>query len=259
MTSAKSSSTTTGLGLRAGRDGDDLLGQHVERVARHDGRLDAALAHELDDHRALEQVGAELGEDAALARVADGVPGAPDALQPAGDRLGRLDLQHEVDGAHVDAELERRGGDQARQLAGLEHLLDHGALLARQRAVVRARDLLAGQLVEAQGEALGAAAAVDEDDRRAVRAHLLEQLGVDRGPDRLARRLAAGGEVEVGARRLVGLDHRLDRHVDLEVQRLADARVDDPHGAPRADHEAPDLLQRVLRGAEADALGLVRR
>ena len=42
----------------------------------------------------------------------------------------------------------------------------------------------AGQLVEAQREALGAAAVVDEDDRRAVLADELEQLGVDRRPDR---------------------------------------------------------------------------
>ena len=77
-----------------------------------------------------------------LLTVADVVAGAADALQPARDRLRRLDLQHEVDGAHVDAELERRRRDQARQLAGLEHLLDDGALLARERAVVGAGDLL---------------------------------------------------------------------------------------------------------------------
>ena len=58
------------LVLRRGRDRDDLLGEDVEGVARHHGRLDAALAHELDDDRALEEVGAELGEDAALRGVA---------------------------------------------------------------------------------------------------------------------------------------------------------------------------------------------
>ena len=123
--------------------------------------------------------------------------------------------------------------------------------------MVGARDLLLGELVEAQGEALGAAAAVDEDDRRAVLADELEQLRVDRRPDRLAGHVAALGDTEVGRRRLLGLDHRLDRHVDLEVERLADPGVDDPRGAPRADQEAPDLLERVLRGAEADALRVV--
>ena len=130
---------------RGGGDRDDLLGEHVERVARDDGRLDLALAHALGDDRALEQVGAELREDAAAADVADVVAGAADPLQPARDRLRRLDLDHEVDRAHVDAELERRGRDQARQLAGLEQLLDDGALLARERAVVGARDLALGR------------------------------------------------------------------------------------------------------------------
>ena len=65
------------------------------------------VAHALGDDRALEQVGAELREDAAAADVADVVPGAADPLQPARDRLRRLDLDHEVHRAHVDAELER--------------------------------------------------------------------------------------------------------------------------------------------------------
>jgi hypothetical protein len=70
-----------GLGLGGRDDGHDLLGEHVERVARHDGRLDPALAHEAGDHGALEQVGAELREDPALGGVADVVAGAADALQ----------------------------------------------------------------------------------------------------------------------------------------------------------------------------------
>ena len=140
--------------LGRGGDRDDLLGEHVERVARDDGRLDQPLAHAPRDDRALEQVGAELREDAALGGVADAVAGAADPLQPGGDRLRRLDLQHEVDGAHVDAELERRRGDEARQLAGLQLLLDDEPLLARQRAVVRAGDRLLGELVQPQREPL---------------------------------------------------------------------------------------------------------
>ena len=79
-------------------------------------------------------------------------------------------------------------------------------------------------------------------------------FGIDRGPDRLAGRLHAGAlervELHVGVR----LDHRLDRDVDLQVERLADAGVDDRAGALRADQEAADLLERVLGGGEADAL-----
>ena len=55
---------------------------------------------------ALEQVAAVLGEDDALRRLADLVTRPTDALQSARDRPGRLDLDDEVDRAHVDAELE---------------------------------------------------------------------------------------------------------------------------------------------------------
>ena len=113
------------LPLVVGAHRDQVLGEDVERVARDHGLLDLALAHPPGDHRALEQVGAELGEDAAHRDLVERVAGAPDPLQPAGDRLRRLDLDHQVDGAHVDPELERRGGDQARELPGLQELLDH--------------------------------------------------------------------------------------------------------------------------------------
>ena len=141
---------------RGRRDRDDLLGEHVERVARHDGRLDVSGAHPGRDDRALEQVGAELREDPPLADRLDGVAGTADPLQAARDGLGGLDLDHQVHGAHVDPELEARGSDQARQLAGLQHLLDDQALLARERAVVGAGDLVLRELVESEREPLGA-------------------------------------------------------------------------------------------------------
>ncbi len=144
-----------------------------------------------------------------FARVADVVAGAADPLQPGGDRLRRLDLQHEVDGAHVDPQLQRGGRDDAGDLAGLQLLLDDQPLLARERAVVgasylhhrsaRVRPLgvltlrrLVRQLVEPRRQPLGRAAVVDEDDRRAVLPHQPQQLGVDRRPDRAPRRLPAG-------------------------------------------------------------------
>jgi hypothetical protein len=72
--------------------------------------------------------------------------------------------------------------------------------------------------------ALGAATIVDEDDRRAVLAHG-EQLGIDRRPDR--RRVASPPETKSrSAPATARADHRLDRHVDLEVSGLL-IRVDD--------------------------------
>ena len=110
--------------------------------------------------------------------------GAADALQATRDRLRALDLNHEVDGAHVDAELEAGGRDEARNPPRLQILLDDHPLLARQRAVVGARDFLLGELVQPDREPLGQPPVVDEDDRRAVLLHEREDRRVDRGPDR---------------------------------------------------------------------------
>ena len=206
--------------------------------------------------RALEQVGAELREDPPAADVADRVAGAADPLQAARDRLRRLDLDHEVDRAHVDPELERRGRDEARQLAGLEHLLDDRPLLARQRAVVGAGDLALGELVEPQRQPLGRAAVVDEQDRRAVGLDQLEQLGVDRRPDRAPRRLGAAGQrVQVGAPG-VASGSTIDS-TGTWISRSSSLRTPVStirHVRRRPDQEPPDLLERLLRRRQADPL-----
>ena len=81
--------------------------------------------------------------------------GPPDALQPAGDRRRRLHLDHQVDGAHVDAELERRGGHKRRNLPRFQSVLDLQALLACDRPVVGAHQLLSGQVVEPGRQTFG--------------------------------------------------------------------------------------------------------
>ena len=211
----------------------ELLRGHVERVAGVAGGLDAAVQHPLDDDGRLEEVGPVLREDLAPARLAHLVAGPADPLQAPGDRPGRLDLHDEVDGPHVDAQLEGGGRHQAPQRAPLQLVLDEEAPLPRERpvmgldqlvallrrggadglarrrrqrapgvagAVAGASRLLRGpQLVEAGGETLGQAAGVDEDDRGAVLAHQVDQAGVHRWPDRAAGR--AGGRA---GRRLVG-------------------------------------------------------
>src|SRR5215207_1244820 len=236
-----------------GADGDDLLREDVERVSRDRRLLDLACAHLARDDGGLEQVGAELREDAPARDGAQLVAGAADTLEAAGDGLRRLDLDHQVDGAHVDAELERGGRDEAGDLPALQQLLDLEPLLTRDRAVVGARDLFLRQLVEAEREAFRESAVVDEDDGGAVGANELEQLRVDGRPDRLRPALSPGSEQvgQLGARR--GLAHVLDRDDDLEVELLRAAGVDEPDRAT-ARHEAPDLLHRALRRRERDAL-----
>ena len=116
--------------------GDDLLGEDVERVGGHASDSIGAGAHPLDGDRGLGEVAAVLGEQHAARDLADLVAGAADPLQAAGDLRRRLDLDDQVDRAHVDAELEAAGGDDAGQPAALEVVLDERPLLLGDRAVV---------------------------------------------------------------------------------------------------------------------------
>ncbi len=85
---------------------------------------------------ACDQVALVLREDHAPGHVADVVPGPAGALQAAGHRGRRLDLDDQVDRAHVDAELQAGRGHHGGQPAGLQRLLDLGPLLPGDRAVV---------------------------------------------------------------------------------------------------------------------------
>ena len=149
--------------------------------------LDLAGEHPFRHHGRLEQVAAELREDPAARRLAHLVARPADPLEPARDGPGGLHLDHEIDGAHVDAELEGGRGDDRAEPPLLQSVFDLEALLARERAVVRAHEVLLGELVEARGEALGEAPRVREDDRGPVRPDQLQQRRVDRRPDRAAR------------------------------------------------------------------------
>ena len=112
------------------RVGHDLLCEHVERIAEEPARLDLAVEHPACDDRRFEQVAAVLREDRPSRRFADLVTGTTDPLHAAAHGAGRLDLDDEVDRAHVDAELQRRRRNDRTQLAALELVFDHDALLA---------------------------------------------------------------------------------------------------------------------------------
>ena len=128
--------------------GDDLLGQHIEWVAQEAGGLDLAGDHPLRDDCGFEQIAAVLRIQRAPAGLADRMPGTPDALHAPRNRTGRLDLDDEIDCPHVDAQLERAGGDDAAQQATFQLVFDDDPLLAGQRAVVGLDQLVAGQFVE---------------------------------------------------------------------------------------------------------------
>ena len=108
------------------------------------------------------------------------------------------------------------------------------------------------QLVEAQRQPLGHAAAVHEHDRRVVRAHELEQLGVERRPQRV--RAAVVGALR---RRRPAPSARPRRSRPASrCARSSSLRMPAStmlHVAVAAD-EARDLLERPLRRRQRDAL-----
>ena len=117
-----------------GRDG--LLGEDVQSSLDQHRALDGAGPHALGGDGGVDELGALDRVDDAARPPADAVVGTAHALQAAGDRRRGRDLEDEVDGAHVDAQLEGGGGDHAAQLARLESALDGEALLLGDRAVV---------------------------------------------------------------------------------------------------------------------------
>ena len=111
--------------------------------------------------------------------------------------------------------------------------------LVRQAAVVRQHLVLAEPRRQLMRDALGKLARVDEDERAAMALDELHELLVDLGP-MLVR--AHGLQL-----------HR--RHFDgqIHVAEMADVHDVWLRTATRPDQEAPQLVERLLRRAEADA------
>ena len=163
--------------------------------------------------------------------------GAADALQERGDAARRADLADQLDRADVDAELERRGGDQRAQVAGAQAGLDPVAAVLRQAAVVGGHDVVAEALAELVREPLGQPAGVDEHERGAV---LRDQRGD--AVEHVAHLLGRRDRLELAL-------GQLEREVEVALV----AGVDDRGQRAVADEQPADRLDRPLRGREADA------
>ena len=85
---------------------------------------------------------------------------AAHALSGARNRRRSLDLNHQIDRAHVDAQFEGGRGHHRAQTALLQRRLDQLSFFLGQRTVMSAADglALARKLVEGGGHALGHAA-----------------------------------------------------------------------------------------------------
>ncbi len=218
-------------------DRDDLLREDVERCIAQRDRVEEAVAHAAHERSALDELIAGEREHPALRRATEGVARATDALEQCRDRARRTELDHQIDGADVDAELERGRRDRALDLTVLELLLRGEAQDARHRAVVRHHVLLAEPLLEGRRCALDEPPRVDEQDRGAM---LGDQLGdpVIDPAELLVRR--HGPELVVGD---------LDREIDLAAMSAVD---DVRHGPPRPDEQPRDRLDRLLRRRQPD-------
>ena len=103
--------------------GDDLLGEHVERLLGNREPVELAAANAVEERGALDEIVARERKEAPLGRAANGVAGAADALQEGCNRARRTELADEIDIADVDSEFERGGRHQGFQFAPFEPLL----------------------------------------------------------------------------------------------------------------------------------------
>ena len=170
------------------------------------------------------------GKDHGGAGAADVMAGAADALHAAGDEGRRFDLHDEIDGAHVDAEFQGRGGDQAAQRAHLEAVFDFLALVGGDAAVMGADQGFAGEFIDRAGDALGEAAAVDEDERGGVARTSSRSLGwmalQIEGRTGACEAGPLGSVIE-----FIQARHVVERDFDAQVDALGLAGVDDGDGA----------------------------
>ena len=228
-TSAARSSTVHGL-HRDHRH--DLLGEHVQRVARVAHALDRARpASARRRRRTTTRSPRYFGKTTPRETAPTWWPGPAHPLQPGRDARRRLDLHDQVDRAHVDAQLQRarsrrppaagrtsapprrrpllpgdrRRGAPARPRAarrrpmpGLRHRLAPGSaapLAAVADAEVRRppRRSSASSFSRAV-KPLGQPPRVGEHDRRAVLPDQVEHPLLDRGPDRRPRARPAAAD-----------------------------------------------------------------
>jgi hypothetical protein len=201
-------------------------------------RVELARTDRADGRRALHEVVAREREEDALRQRPAGVSGPADPLDRGRERARRADVAHEVDRADVDAELERRGRDHDRDLAGLELLLGLEPDAARHAAVV-CRDAAQTQaLLQRVRDALDEPACSrtrSSCDASAVSATMRSYTAAQSS-------WFVIGPSEVG-------------NLDARSSFAPVARVDDGRcGARRAHEQPPDLVDRPLRRRQADPL-----
>ena len=176
--------------------------------------------------------------------------GAADALHAGGDGGRRLDLNDEVDRAHVDAQLERRSRDDGANPTGLELVFDLGALGGGEGAVVGAGEGFLREVVDESGKAFGGAAVVDKDEGGLALADDREKSRGDGRPDGSSFRGGVRGPGGVRFRRL----EIFNRDFNSESEAFGGGGVDDRHGARRKSRPLHSARQNRSRCGRDDNL-----
>ncbi len=176
------------IGVEGGGAGraQHVLRQNVQRAGKQRRRVLRAEIVGVECCAAFQHFEAVGRDEDRLGGLVHAVVGAADALGKAARALRRADMHDEVDIAPVDAEVERRGGDDGAQRVVGHGLFDAAALADFQRTVMQGdrQRILIGppQFLE---QKLGLAARVDEQQRHFVAADRLVDLG-----NGIARRMA---------------------------------------------------------------------
>ena len=218
---------------------EHVLRQHVERADAQGRRVLRIRRHRRDCGRAFQHLEAIGRHEHTFRGLVHAVIGAADPLQQPRRALRRADIDHQIDVAPVDAEIERRCGDDRAQPSGRHRVLDLAPLADVERAVMqRDRQIVVVHPPQLLEDQLGLAARVDEDQRHFVpldqRVDFAQRMarGVA-GPGqpfggvehRDVGRRTRFGEHEVGAFIAAALRHQ----IAAQVVRLGDG-CREPHG-----------------------------
>ena len=116
--------------------GDDLLAQYIQRLAAQCDGVQFPPTDSVKQRGALHQFVAGEGHQPPLGHAVDTVTGAPHPLQQSRDTSGGAELADQVHFADIDAQFQRRRGDQHLEFAGLEPVLGRQPVFPGQAAVM---------------------------------------------------------------------------------------------------------------------------
>ncbi len=228
----------------AGAHGHHLLRHNVQRRRRNLQPVEIALANGAHRGGAFQQFVARSGEQPPLGHRAAPVTGAANALQRHRDGARRIDLAHQVHGADINAQFQRRGRHQQPNLAILQLALCRQPQLARQAAMMRRHLIFAQPLAQMQRHPLRQPPRVHKHQRGTMRERQLRQAVVN-----LAPHFVAGDRPQL---------RRRNFHREIQLAAMPDVH-DRGRGTVRTGEEARDLFNRLLRRRQSDARGRRRQ